>query len=401
MLLPYTTDRPPRNPPIAVVCLVLVHFAVYGIVALILAVRGSDAAVLWYAGLSLVPGSIRPHSLLTYAFLHESVFHLSSNMLFLWVFGGSVEDAIGWKRFLTLYAVAIIVSGLLEAMMAALLARTGSVMPIVGASGAISAIVGVFAFRFYRSSIGFIGLPIRIPAILLLAAVMLGEMALAILHLTRRDQVFASQAAAHWAHVGGFLFGILWARLTRASGSGRAEYLEQDARQAMERGAFPSAAHRWDELLTIQPENLEARSELGRAWLSMGDREQALPCFEVALKGFLKTGRKQEAAVCYAKMGDLGQEISLSPSELLALAGALTDQSEINTALAVLERILTEAAGSPEAEMARLRSAALHLKAGNPATAREQVQEYLRRNPDSELRAYAEDILRRAEAPQE
>src|SRR5687767_12213260 len=128
MLLPYTTDRPPRNPPVAVVCLVLAHFAVYGIVALILAVRGSDAAVLWYAGLSLVPGSIQPHSLVAYAFLHESVFRLSSNMLFLWVFGGSVEDAIGWRRFLTFYIAAVIVSGLLEAVMAALLADRKSVV---------------------------------------------------------------------------------------------------------------------------------------------------------------------------------------------------------------------------------------------------------------------------------
>src|SRR2546421_2851534 len=200
MLLPYTTDRPPRNPPVAVVSLVLVHFAVYGIVALILSTRGADAAVIWYADLSLIPGSFRPHTFLTYAFLHESVFHLSSNMLFLWVFGGSVEDAIGWKRFLTLYGVAILVAGLLEFSMATLLGRSGNVVPIVGASGAVAAVIGVFAFRFYRSSIGFIGLPLRIPAVLLLAAVMVAEMALALMHLTRRDSAFASYAAAHWAH---------------------------------------------------------------------------------------------------------------------------------------------------------------------------------------------------------
>src|SRR5262245_4252274 len=106
MLLPYASDRPPRNPPLATVALVLLHFLVFGLVALVLAVRGPSAPVVWYANLSLVPGSLHWYSFLTYAFLHENALHLSANMLFLWVFGGSVEDAIGWKRFLSLYAAA-------------------------------------------------------------------------------------------------------------------------------------------------------------------------------------------------------------------------------------------------------------------------------------------------------
>ena len=396
MLLPYTTDRPPRNPPIGVVSLVLAHFVVFGLVWLIMGVRGADAAVIWYANLSLVPGSFRPHTLITYAFLHESVLHLSANMLFLWVFGGSVEDAVGWKRFLTLYAAAVVLAGLLEMTMAALLSRGGSVAPIVGASGAISAVVGVFAFRFYRSTIGFIGFPVRVPAILLLALVMLAEMGLAMVHLMRREQGFLGHAAAHWAHVGGFLFGIMWARLTRVVGHGRAEYLELDARQAMDRGGYPSAVSRWEDLLQLQPGNLEYRAELGRALLGMGDRGPAAECFETAIKGLLKEGRKREAGLHYLAAEPVSSSLRLTPSELLAIAGALDEQSNPAGAVSVIERVLAEHSDSPEADMARLRSAALHLKGGNPETARARIEDYLARNPQTELRSYAEDLLRRA-----
>src|SRR5437879_6171440 len=111
MLLPYASDRPPRNPPLAVVTLVLLHFAVFGVIALSIAARGTDLAVVLYANLSLVPASIHWWSPITYSLLHDGVFHLSSNMLFLWVFGGSLEDAIGRRRFIALYAGSAILTG--------------------------------------------------------------------------------------------------------------------------------------------------------------------------------------------------------------------------------------------------------------------------------------------------
>ena len=397
MLLPYTTDRPPRNPPLAVVSLVLVHFAIFGIVALILGVRGSDAAVVWYANLSLVPHSFRPHTFLTYAFLHESLFHLSSNMLSLWVFGGSVEDSVGWKRFLALYGTAILAAGILEFAMATFMGRSGNVAPIVGASGAISAVIGVFAFRFYRSSIGFMGLPVRIPAVALLAAVMLVEMGFAIVHLLRRDAAFVSQAAAHWAHVGGFLLGILWAKSTSAVGHGRLEYLEEDARRAFERGAYPSATHRWEELHKSRPDRLDYRAELAKSFLGMGDRDHALEHFSEAIRALVKAGDKTRAGSCFLEMGELVKELELTPAELLTISGALDELNEPGRAVEVVERILRDHPTAHESEIALLKSAALYLKTGNREAASKRIKEYLERYPAGDLRSYAEDLLRRVE----
>src|SRR5258706_2817357 len=150
MLLPYASDRPPKNPPIAVVSIVLLQFAFFGFVALVMAFRSEEAAVALYANLSLAPATFHWYAPLTYSFLHATVLHLSSNMLFLWVFGGSLEDAVGRKRFLALYIGAAIMTGLLQCGMAAAMGGVARTTPIVGASRAISATLCAFAVRLYR-----------------------------------------------------------------------------------------------------------------------------------------------------------------------------------------------------------------------------------------------------------
>ena len=115
----------------------------------------------------------------------------------------------------------------------------------------------------------------------------------------------------------------------------------------------------------------------------------------------MKAGRKGDAAARFAEMKELASEVPLSPAELLILSGALDERSEPEKAIGVLGRILEQNPDAPEAEMARLRSAALYLKTGNTQRARELAEDHLRRNPATELRAFAEDILRRADKPAE
>ena len=93
MLLPYASDRPPKSPPISVALLVLFQFVVFGLVAAGMHFDANRTLAL-YTNMGLVPGAFKIYSPFTYAFLHEDVFHLSVNMLFLWVFGSSVEDGV-------------------------------------------------------------------------------------------------------------------------------------------------------------------------------------------------------------------------------------------------------------------------------------------------------------------
>jgi membrane associated rhomboid family serine protease/TolA-binding protein len=397
MLLPYASDRPPKNPPLAVVTIVLFQFAVFGFVALVMAVRGPESAVRLYAGMSLAPAAFHWYAPLTYSFLHESVLHLSSNMLFLWVFGGSLEDAVGRKRFLILYAGSAVIAGLLQCGMAAVIGGAARTTPIVGASGAISAIVGAFAVRFYRSRIRFIGLPLRVPAVLLVAGVMLGEMAFTLFQLTHRDSVSAGHTSAHWAHIGGFIIGVMWAQAARLMRAGRHEYLAADAAMEMERGSPLTAVRRWEAVLEAQPDNPEAEAELGRAWGTLGEREQSLVRYRSAIAGYLKASDKKEAAGRYQEMIGFFPGETLAPPDQFTVAGALEEQGENDAAEAALSALIEKHPGCKEEEMALLRSCQLLTKKlGKPELATTSLSTFLRRFPDSQWRSFADDLLREA-----
>jgi membrane associated rhomboid family serine protease len=396
MLLPYASDRPPRNPPIVVPTLVLFHFALFGVIAL-LSLRNGNALVVWYANLSLIPGALRWYAPLTYSFLHDGVFHLSSNMLFLWVFGASVEDAVGWKRFLALYLSAAILTGLLQAGMAWAIPGGDRMTPIVGASGAVAALVGVFTVRFYRSRIRFIGLPWSIPAVVLLALVLFGEMTTTLWHLYHRLHGTAAPTTAHWAHIGGFLLGMVWAQAARMVRAGRYEYLAEDARLEMERGSPLTAARRWEAVLQAQPDNLEAEAELGRAWAMAGDAEQAEKHYRRAIEGLRECGKRREAVERYREWRRFDANAVLAAPEQLAIAGALEKAKDYREAIATLESLISAHPDARESEVAALRMGFLWLeRLGDPEKAAECLRSFLDRYPQSEWKAYAENLLRTA-----
>jgi membrane associated rhomboid family serine protease len=396
MLLPYTSDRPPRQRPLAVVILVLFHFAVFGATALAITYEGTNAPVRWFAALSLVPVSLRWWAPFSYSFLHDSVPHLSANMLFLWVFGGSVEDAIGWRRFALLYMGAAVATGMLEVAMAYAIPGSDRAMPIVGASGAVSALVGVFAVRFYRSRVRFIGLPGSIPAVALLAVVLLGEMTYVVWGLVAAPHG-PSQATAHWAHIGGFVLGMLWAQGTRLPSAARREYMVEDATDEAARGTPLSAAHRWQEVLADQPTNVSARAELARAWALAGDPEQSLEQYRVAIAAWLKVGSKRAATECFLEMRGAHPDAVLPPAEQLTVASALEEQGHSRAALAAFADLLCHAPAAPEAEMAQLRAGAIRLRRlGEPEEAAREIEAFLARYPASPWRDYAEQLMREA-----
>jgi membrane associated rhomboid family serine protease len=393
MLLPYASDRPPKNPPLVVVFIVLLNFVIFGLIAVMLRLRGEAPLVLWYANLSLTPSSLRWFTPLTYAFLHEDVFHLSLNMLFLWVFGASVEDALRWKRFLLLYLCAAVVTGLLQAFMTRLLPGADPTLPIIGASGAVSAVVGVFAVRFYRSRIRFIGLPFRVPALVLVALALLGEMGAAIYQLLGGGRT--GQAAAHWAHIGGFVLGMAWAQATRQFFAGRQEYMAADARAAMEKGAPLSAVRRWESVLSNRPNDPDVQAELGRAWLGAGDRDQAVAHLTQAVSGYLVGERRVEGVQCYVEMVRIDPRLVLPAEQQFALAAALEEQGEFRAAVAAFQVLLRNWPDAAEAERALLRMAGLYLqRLDAPKQAADVFQTFLDRYPESQWRGYAEDQLR-------
>jgi membrane associated rhomboid family serine protease len=394
MFLPYASDRPPSRPPVTVAVIVLINFAVFGAIVAGLQFKGSETVAL-YVNLSLVPTAFHWYSPITYSFLHAGVMHLSANMLFLWVFGGSVEDALGWKRFLGLYFSAAIITGLLQVVMERAI-NGGSIGQIVGASGAISALMGVFAVRFYRSRIRVIGLPLSIPAIALLALAMGTEMAEVAWELAHREA--ALNAAAHWSHIGGFIVGIVAAQILSLGKAGKNEYLSADAALEMEHGSPLTAVRRWERVLHVKPGNPAALAELGRAWALVGDKEQSLAAYQQAISIYLNSGGKSEAADRYLDAVERWNEVFLDPPELLALSRAFEEKHRYEQALDPLRALSNEHPGTREAETAALRIGLILLrKLGRPEGAATHLREFLNSYPNSDWRAYVIELLRSVE----
>jgi membrane associated rhomboid family serine protease len=150
-------------------------------------------------------GGLRYAALLTSMFLHGSWLHLIANMWFLWLFGNNVEDSCGHSRFLVFY----ILTGLAAAG-AHVFAEPASVVPIVGASGAISGVMGAYLVLYPRIRIQTLFIFIFILRIIAVPAwfVLILWFALQLLS-GMSAPVGATGGVAFWAHVGGFVAGVV------------------------------------------------------------------------------------------------------------------------------------------------------------------------------------------------
>ena len=152
--------------------------------------------------------------LLTSMFLHGGWLHILGNMWFLWIFGGQVEDRLGHFTYLVFYVVCGLGSGVAQ-----LAFSWGSKIPAIGASGAIAGVLGAYIVFFPSSRIltlvplFIIWFTVQIPALVFIGLWFL------IQFLSGISSVSAASmgGVAWWAHVGGFLLGVLIAQFYRVS----------------------------------------------------------------------------------------------------------------------------------------------------------------------------------------
>jgi membrane associated rhomboid family serine protease len=144
-------------------------------------------------------------TVVTSMFLHGSVLHLGGNMLYLWVFGNNIEDVLGHGRF----ALFFLVTGALAALSHALTAPA-STMPMIGASGAISGVLGAYVLLFPSVRVQVV-IPIGIfPYMVHVPAVIVLGFWIAMQSLNAIFNIGGPEGGVAWsAHVGGFLAGLL------------------------------------------------------------------------------------------------------------------------------------------------------------------------------------------------
>lgn len=204
-VLPSSIGRVPVNGESAVT-------AEYGFVPCELASRcphGNDRVAFGRGVVVHVPHRPVLLTVVTAMFLHGSWWHLLGNMLFLWIFGNNVEDRLGRVRFLIFYLLGGLVAAGVQFASA-----PSSAVPTIGASGAIAAVLGGYLLLYPKAFVityipPFFLLPL--PAVLVLA----GWFVLQILDVSATT-VGTSGGVAYFAHIGGFIFGLLtvrrWAR---------------------------------------------------------------------------------------------------------------------------------------------------------------------------------------------
>jgi len=154
-------------------------------------------------------------TLFTSQFLHGGWWHLISNMLFLWVFGNNIEDRLGHFKYLIFY----LACGALAALSQWFIGMNSEI-PSLGASGAISGVLGAYIIRFPHARVrtlvflGFFITTIRIPALVIIGLFFVQNVisGLATLQTATKMSV-ETGGVAYWAHIGGFVFGVILAPL--------------------------------------------------------------------------------------------------------------------------------------------------------------------------------------------
>lgn len=144
-------------------------------------------------------------------FLHGGWWHLISNMVFLWVFGNNIEDRLGHFKYIIFY----LACGALAALCQWFIGMD-STIPSLGASGAISGILGAYLIRFPHALVrtfiilGFFIITPRVPAWVLIGIYIVQNVLSGVADLQRAvNMTMETGGVAYWAHIGGFAFGLL------------------------------------------------------------------------------------------------------------------------------------------------------------------------------------------------
>lgn len=246
MLFPFRDDNPTRITPVVTMALIAANVLVFlyqlslpepDATRFVFSFGMIPAVVLGGAELPPALAVVPPWAtVLTSMFLHGGIMHIAGNMLFLWVFGNNVEDAMGHGRFIAFY----LLCGLAAAM-AQGFSDVGSKVPMIGASGAISGVLGAYLVLHPRATVHsllFLGIFVRVlalPAVIVLVLWFLLQVVNAALAPMGEEG-----GVAFLAHIGGFIAGAILIPMFRSQAA-----VQWQAREKREHGPWQPRNGPW------------------------------------------------------------------------------------------------------------------------------------------------------------
>jgi membrane associated rhomboid family serine protease len=290
-------------------------------------------------------------------FLHAGWVHLLGNMYLLWMCGCSLEDV--WGR--PLYVLVFLSSGVAAALSHAyMLPDSGA--PLVGASGAIAGLMGAFLIRYYNARIRFLYyfVPYFLgtffaPAWIMLLLWLMSQLFYAFLYSD-------GSPVAFWAHIGGFVFGLvvaLYLKLTLVEEAFLAPALEEkttlfsqhpavkEALACCDRGDHQEGIDHLQIALRSNPEDIDALHLLAQSNIALGRGNDAAASLRKKVRIHLKQGEKELAINTYFEMMEINPSISFSPREALSLAFALAQDNYHQEAEQLFRQLLDSDVETP------------------------------------------------------
>jgi membrane associated rhomboid family serine protease len=225
-MIPLRDDVPSRSLPVVTIILIVLNVVVYlyelslGVGADGSGARAADGFVLDFGAVPCRLTGACPAAddfpspvatVFTSMFMHSlNPLHFVGNMLYLWIFGDNVEDALGHGRFLVFYLLAGVAAAIAQALSA-----PRSAVPMIGASGAVSAVLGAYALLFpYASILTLVGFAffwrfVHIPAMLVIGFWVVLQLLFGYLTVSASARGAETGGVAWFAHIGGFLAGVV------------------------------------------------------------------------------------------------------------------------------------------------------------------------------------------------
>lgn len=319
-----------------------------------------------YGAFVMVPESPSPSSMILNAYFHGGWLHLVSNMLSLAVFGPALEDRLGARRYLLLYHVSNVAANIVQSMVVLLCMPEQAGYGVLGASGAIAGIMGLFAVRLYFARLRvawWAFLPLQaytragtayLPA--LLGIVLWFAMQL-VMALLQREGVGAGVACG--SHLGGLAAGIGLALAFGLRNDARTDAHMHRGKFYLGRAAWFAAQAEFLEYVRRRPHDEQGHLELARTYRITGRQALADQHYRDGAEILAAAKRLDRVEEIYGEAQRGNPHFAFSPALQMQLAVALDRSLKTTAAASAYTRVAESAPQSPQAAIALQRAVRL------------------------------------------